>query len=268
MQAPHTKVGDKAAPKIKSLLPCSSAPPREHTSVMSDVASLDSPLIDPSDDASLSLDSPLFDPSDVASPLIDPSEKADSEVEQARAACVLWKRHVVAAMIFWGFINIYAMRTNLSVAVGTMQKKYSWSNEMEGRVLSSFFWGYLLGQIPGGLLASRWGGKQMFGLGVLSTGVMTMLLPFCASHLSALCALRAIMGLCEAVTLPAAYQMYGEWFPASERSFLVYFVGSGIGMGNAISYPISSYLVDVNDLKEHIYMRHFRCIDFAGLGLN
>ena len=50
------------------------------------------------------------------------------------------RRYVVAAMLCAGFINAYAMRTNLSVAVDTMQKRYSWSNEVEGNVLSAFFW--------------------------------------------------------------------------------------------------------------------------------
>ena len=43
-------------------------------------------------------------------------------------------------MLCAGFINAYAMRTNLSVAVDTMQKRYGWSNEVEGNVLSAFFW--------------------------------------------------------------------------------------------------------------------------------
>ena len=50
------------------------------------------------------------------------------------------RRYIVAAMLCAGFINAYAMRTNLSVAVDTMQKRYSWSNEVEGNVLSAFFW--------------------------------------------------------------------------------------------------------------------------------
>lgn len=45
-------------------------------------------------------------------------------------------------------------------------------------ILSSFYWGYVLTHIPGGVLAEKFGGKYTLGLGILSTSVFTMLIPF------------------------------------------------------------------------------------------
>lgn len=45
-------------------------------------------------------------------------------------------------------------------------------------MLAGFFFGYAIGQLPGGLLAERFGGKLVFGLGTFITAVLTVISPF------------------------------------------------------------------------------------------
>lgn len=67
-----------------------------------------------------------------------------------------------------------------------------------GIVLSAFFYGYIITQIPGGCLALKFGGKNLFGLGILSTAVFTLLTPVAArAGVALLVALRILIGLCE-----------------------------------------------------------------------
>ena len=54
--------------------------------------------------------------------------------------------------------------------------------ESAGLVLSSFFYGYIVTQIPGGWLASRYGGKSVLGLGILCTAALTLLTPIAAQN--------------------------------------------------------------------------------------
>ncbi|KAH9629169.1 hypothetical protein HF086_014839 [Spodoptera exigua] len=83
-----------------------------------------------------------------------------------------WRRRrlVVALLAFFGFFNVYALRVNLSVAVvamtepvetkldnGTVIPEFDWSSQTKGLVLSSFFYGYLITQLPGGWLAAKIG---------------------------------------------------------------------------------------------------------------
>ena len=67
-----------------------------------------------------------------------------------------------------------------------------------GWVLSSFFYGYLITQIPGGWIATRFGGKHVFGIGVLVTSVLTLITPQMADiNIWALVTVRVVIGFFE-----------------------------------------------------------------------
>lgn len=79
-------------------------------------------------------------------------------------------------MAFFGFFNVYALRVNLSVAIVAMTEiktvtldngttietqDFAWSSTQQGIILSSFFYGYILTQFAGGLLANKLGGHRV-----------------------------------------------------------------------------------------------------------
>ena len=67
-----------------------------------------------------------------------------------------------------------------------------------GWILSSFFFGYLVTQIPGGWLAERYGGRWIFGIGIVMTAVFTLFTPLAAYwHIGALIAVRVAEGFFE-----------------------------------------------------------------------
>ena len=63
-------------------------------------------------------------------------------------------------------------------------------------MLSSYFFGYLVTQVPGGWLAERYGGRWIFGIGVVMAAVFTLFTPLAAYwHVGALIAVRVVEGL-------------------------------------------------------------------------
>ena len=77
-----------------------------------------------------------------------------------------------------------------------IQGELEWSKEVRGHVLSSFFYGYIVTQVLGGWSAARYGGKHVFGSGILVTLVATLVVPLAArTHVALIIALRVIMGL-------------------------------------------------------------------------
>ncbi|ROT71001.1 putative sialin [Penaeus vannamei] len=73
----------------------------------------------------------------------------------------------------------------------------------------SFFWGYACTNIPGGRLAEYFGGKRVFGLGIVLSALFTVLTP------SALGRPRAVH---RRSGLPAVNSMLATWIPPFERS--------------------------------------------------
>ena len=67
-----------------------------------------------------------------------------------------------------------------------------------GVILSAFYYGYMVTQLPGGVLARKFGGATILGLSVGTSGALTMLTPLAARvHVGVLIALRVAIGMAE-----------------------------------------------------------------------
>lgn len=81
-----------------------------------------------------------------------------------------------------------------------LQGEFNWDSNTQGLVLGAFFYGYIITQIPGGWLAEVFGGKKLFGFGVLCTAILTLLTPLAARwNLYVFVALRVIEGIGEVI---------------------------------------------------------------------
>lgn len=80
-----------------------------------------------------------------------------------------------------------------------LQALFEWSEATQGLLLSSFYYGYVITHIPGGMMAERYGGKWVLGLGLLSTAVCTFITPFAVKTggATALFILRVVEGFGE-----------------------------------------------------------------------
>ncbi|XP_057320427.1 putative inorganic phosphate cotransporter [Microplitis mediator] len=161
----------------------------------------------------------------------------------------LGARHLQCLLLFFGITIAYTNRLCLSLAIVAM--KDSGNNnrvdqEHAGVVLSSFFWGYTVMQIPSGYLAREWSAKQVLGWGVLINGLLSLLVPLANDQggWGATCACRVIMGLSQACLLPCVHTFLSKWVPPSERSRLGSITYAGAQFGTAISYPISGVLIE------------------------
>ncbi|GFS61402.1 hypothetical protein NPIL_404482, partial [Nephila pilipes] len=75
---------------------------------------------------------------------------------------------------------------------------YNWDPETQGFILSSFYYGYVATQLPGGILCERLGSKWLFGGGILITTSLYLFVPLAASWgVTAVAAIRILEGLGE-----------------------------------------------------------------------
>lgn len=195
------------------------------------------------------------------------------EVEDTKEC--LKSRHILGILGFLGFANVYAMRVNLSVAIVAMVNstqpisnttfdhcpvsnytnstepvkpgEFDWDEKTQSIVLGSFFYGYVLTQIPGGRLAEIFGSKRIYGLGVLITSVFTLLTPIAArTNFYFFIIVRILEGMGEGVTFPSMHAMLARWIPPLERSKFAAYVYAGANFGTIISLPLSGWLCSLD----------------------
>ncbi|XP_021279967.1 ascorbate transporter, chloroplastic [Herrania umbratica] len=154
------------------------------------------------------------------------------------------KRWVIVVLCFAAFLLCNMDRVNMSIAILPMSKEFNWNSATVGLIQSSFFWGYLLTQILGGIWADKLGGKLVLGFGVVWWSVATILTPIAARiGLPFLLTMRAFMGIGEGVAMPAMNNLLSKWIPVSERSRSLALVYSGMYLGSVAGLAFSPILI-------------------------
>ncbi|KAJ6830810.1 putative anion transporter 1, chloroplastic [Iris pallida] len=154
------------------------------------------------------------------------------------------KRWVIVILCFSSFLLCNMDRVNMSIAILPMSAEYNWSPATVGLIQSSFFWGYLLTQIAGGIWADTVGGKRVLGFGVVWWSVATALTPVAAKlGLPFLLLVRAFMGIGEGVAMPAMNNILSKWIPVAERSRSLALVYSGMYLGSVTGLAFSPFLI-------------------------
>ena len=88
--------------------------------------------------------------------------------------------------------------THMHTHTHTNTHTHTTVNLTQGWVLAAFYYGYVVMQVPGGWLAQRFGGKYVFGIGIVMTAVLTLFTPLAAQiNIWALVVLRVVEGLLE-----------------------------------------------------------------------
>lgn len=147
-------------------------------------------------------------------------------------------------LVIWLFVLsavAFLDRTNISIAGVRIGHEFSIDNTRLGWVFSAFLVGYAAFQIPGGMLATRFGPRRVLALGVLWWALFTVLTalvpPGWGSALLLLIAVRFALGAGEATMYPATNQFVERWFPIHERGKANGLIFGGVGLGSGVAPP-------------------------------
>ncbi|XP_062368529.1 vesicular glutamate transporter 1 [Cinclus cinclus] len=176
--------------------------------------------------------------------------------------CGLPRRYGIAILCGIGFCISFGIRCNLGVAVVSMvnpshgqHAQFNWDPETVGMIHGSFFWGYIVTQIPGGFIAQKFAANRVFGLAIVSTSVLNMLIPSAArTHVGCVIAVRVMQGLVEGVTYPACHGIWSKWAPPLERSRLATTAFCGSYAGAVVAMPLAGVLVQYTGWSSVFYV--------------
>ena len=95
-------------------------------------------------------------------------------------------RFRVLAFIFVSVVINYMDRSNISVAATAMSKDLKLSSVELGLIFSAFGWAYAALQIPGGVMADRFGARATYAFSLITWSIVTLLQGFTKGFVSLL----------------------------------------------------------------------------------
>ncbi len=146
-------------------------------------------------------------------------------------------RYTILAFVFVNVVINYMDRSNISIAAAAISKELQLSPVQLGLVFSAFGWTYTALQIPGGLLADRFGPRILYAFSLITWSAVTLLQGF-AKGFTALFALRLATGVFEAPAYPINNRIVTSWFPDNERASAIALYTSGQFVGLAFLTPV------------------------------
>ncbi|MFV3131245.1 MFS transporter [Niveispirillum sp. KHB5.9] len=148
---------------------------------------------------------------------------------------IQWKsRYTVLAILFATSIVSFMDRMAMSVVIPYIKADFQLSALQSGMVMSAFFASYSLSQIPGGLLADRFGVRKVTTIAMLWWSVFTAITG-AVSNFSHMLVTRFLFGLGEGVYPACAFKTVAMWFPKRERGTANAIMLSSSRMGAAIA---------------------------------
>ncbi|XP_045772829.1 putative inorganic phosphate cotransporter isoform X1 [Maniola jurtina] len=171
------------------------------------------------------------------------------EVVIKKPSSVLGVRHVQVFMLFLALVLAFAMRVNMSMAIVAMTDRaqddsFDWNMQTQSVILSSFFWGYIILQIPGGELAAKFGGMVLVTICIGVNSAVSLLIPIGSYYggWQLVCACRVLQGLSQGFLFPSMHNLIGKWVPLEEKSRLSTLIYAGAQLGTALQLMVSGFI--------------------------
>ena len=152
------------------------------------------------------------------------------------------KRHMILALLFLGWCLSYLDRMAMNVGIVEIAKDFNLSPSVMGVVLSSFFAGYALMQLPGGWLADKFGSRKVIAIAILFWSLFTVLTGMAWSLMSMIM-IRFMFGLGEGGYPAASSKAIADVFPKEERTSAQTIMMSSNSLGGVIAPLIATPLL-------------------------
>jgi MFS family permease len=149
---------------------------------------------------------------------------------------------IVALITLAMFIN-YIDRGNLAVAGPKLQEELGLSATQFGLLGSAFYYSYVLGMIPVGWLAERFGAQKVLFAGAAIWAVATLLTGFVSGFIIIL-VLRVFLGFGESASFPCSSKILAQVVPRERLGLANGFMSFGYLFGPAVGIALGGVLLE------------------------
>ncbi len=136
----------------------------------------------------------------------------------------------------------YAIEVSPSVMTDQLMQEFSLSGGQMGNLAASYFYAYLLLQIPAGLLIDRWGPRRITTSAIILCSIGTFLFSTADTYLLAFIG-RFITGVGSAFAFVNCLKLVANWFPSHRFALMAGLIIS-VGMLGAVAgqAPLASFI--------------------------
>ncbi|KAG6516858.1 hypothetical protein ZIOFF_020231 [Zingiber officinale] len=127
----------------------------------------------------------------------------------------------------------YLERIGFSIAYTAAANRIGVNQSSKGLILSVFYYGYVVSQVPGGLAAQYVGGRRVLLFSFLLWSLTCAFAPLDASKVNMMVVARFLVGVAQGFIFPSIHTILAQWVPPHERSRSVSLTTSGMYLGAA-----------------------------------
>jgi NNP family nitrate/nitrite transporter-like MFS transporter len=136
------------------------------------------------------------------------------------------------------FFSLNVLNSSYSTVLELIKGELALTYTMSGALMSSYFVGYTIGQIPWGFLADRYGSRRVMAASILGIASSTLLFSAASGFWQAIAA-RLFSGLLGAGVFVPGVRLVSDWFASDRR-------GTALGLlsvGGSMGLIVSSWMV-------------------------
>lgn len=144
-----------------------------------------------------------------------------------------------------GYSMIYMDKNMVSTAIIPIAEKFNLDSGQTGMIMSAFFLGYSLMQIPGGWLADKIGAKKVLMLSLAIISIFSYAFG-AVSSLMLFMVIRFFTGIGHGGYPPSCSKSIATNFPQERRTFVQSLILSTSGIGGILAFTIGTNLINAN----------------------
>lgn len=140
----------------------------------------------------------------------------------------------MALVFFIVGLIAYMDRSNIAIVAKPMMEDLNIDKVQFGLLTSLFFLGYCLAQIPGGMLAEKYGARKVLAVAITFWSAFTALTAAAASYVT-MCIVRFLFGIGEGPMYPGNASFNSYWFQKHEKGRAASALLAGSSFGPVIA---------------------------------
>lgn len=171
-------------------------------------------------------------------------EKAAMAARQAgRQGKGGWKvRYGILLLIWLGWLMSFLDRMVMSISLPFIGQDMNINATTQGLIISAFFAGYALFQIPGGMLADRFGSRKVMSIAIAWWSVFTSLTGMALSF-PIMLIVRFLFGVGEGCFPAASWKTISTYFPPKEKGRATAIQSSVNTLGPALASIVAAGII-------------------------